>query len=228
MELLTEKYRPKTIEDLVITNKEFGDKLKQWKEKCSFDSHILLYGIPGTGKSSSINVILNELNIGDYITINGSDKTGVDDTRRIIEYASVPSLDDKTIKLLNSPTNTLSQAKLGEILSKIREYQPNMVCVISLMTQDMSKTLHEWVFTGPITKFNKMFETVIRDFSITPASIRAKMVNTLKPTIVNNIAQLIAKYENTDDKEDINVSINTITRLVNMEEHLLFAEFKEV
>ena len=140
----------------------------------------------------------------------------------------IPSLDDKTIKLLNSPTNTLSQAKLGEILSKIREYQPNMVCVISLMTQDMSKTLHEWVFTGPIAKFNKMFETVIRDFSITPASIRAKMVNTLKPTIVNNIAQLIAKYENTDDKEDINVSINTITRLVNMEEHLLFAEFKEV
>lgn len=95
MELLTEKYRPKTIEDLVITNKEFGDKLKQWKEKGSFDSHILLYGIPGTGKSSSINVILNELNITDYITINGSDKTGIDDTRRIIEYASVPSLDDK-------------------------------------------------------------------------------------------------------------------------------------
>lgn len=95
MELLTEKYRPKTIEDLVITNKEFGDKLKQWKEKGSFDSHLLLYGIPGTGKSSSINVILNELNINDYIIVNGSDKTGIDDTRRIIEYASVPSLNDK-------------------------------------------------------------------------------------------------------------------------------------
>ena len=92
MELLTEKYRPKKIEDLVLINKEFGEKLKQCKEKGSFDGHLLFYGPPGTGKSSSVNVILNELNISDYIIINGSDKTGIDDTRRIIEYASVPSI----------------------------------------------------------------------------------------------------------------------------------------
>ena len=142
----------------------------------------------------------------------------------------ISSLDDKTIKLLNSPTNTLSQTKLGDILQKIRQHQPNIVCVVSLMNQDMSETLHEWTFTGPITKFNGMFETVVRDFDITPSVIRNKMVNTLKPTIVNNIAQLIAKYENAevDERENINVSINTITRLVNMEGHLLFAEFKEM
>ena len=90
MELLTEKYRPKKIEDLVLINKEFGDKLKQWKTNGTIGGHLLLYGPPGTGKSSSVNVILNELEISDYIIVNGSDKTGVDDTRRIIEYASVP------------------------------------------------------------------------------------------------------------------------------------------
>ena len=93
MELLTEKYRPKKIEDLVLINKEFGEKLKQWKSNGSFDGHLLFYGPAGTGKSSSVNVILNELEISDYIVINGSDKTGVDDTRRVIEYASVPALD---------------------------------------------------------------------------------------------------------------------------------------
>lgn len=92
MELWTEKYRPKKIEDLVLINAEFGNKLKEWKEKKDFGGHILMYGPAGVGKSSCVNVILNELGIEDYIVINGSDKTGVDDTRRVIEYASVPSV----------------------------------------------------------------------------------------------------------------------------------------
>lgn len=140
----------------------------------------------------------------------------------------VTSLSEKIIKLLNSATNTLSQTKLGAILTKIRENQPNIVCVVSLMSVDMSETLHEWVFTGPVVKFNDIFETVVDEFNITAGVVRNKLVNTLKPTIVNNIAQLIAKYENTEDKDSISVSINTITRLVNMENRLLFAEFKEL
>lgn len=140
----------------------------------------------------------------------------------------VTSLSEKIIKLLNSATNTLSQTKLGAILTKIRENQPNIVCVVSLMSVDMSETLHEWVFTGPVVKFNDIFETVVNEFNITAGVVRNKLVNTLKPTIVNNIAQLIAKYENTEDKDSISVSINTITRLVNMENRLLFAEFKEL
>lgn len=140
----------------------------------------------------------------------------------------VTSLSEKIIKLLNSATNTLSQTKLGAILTKIRENQPNIVCVVSLMSVDMSETLHEWVFTGPVVKFNDIFETVVNEFNITASVVRNKLVNTLKPTIVNNIAQLIAKYENTEDKDSISVSINTITRLVNMENRLLFAEFKEL
>ena len=59
MELLTEKYRPKKIEDLVLINKEFGEKLKQWKASGTIGSHLLLYGSPGTGKTSSVNVIIN-------------------------------------------------------------------------------------------------------------------------------------------------------------------------
>ena len=139
----------------------------------------------------------------------------------------VSSLNDRLIKLLNSATNTLSQSKLGGILEQLRIHQPRLVCVISLMNSNMSSTLNEWVFTGPIVKFNGIFEYVLKEFNISPSIVRSKLVDTLKPTIVNNIAQLIAKYENAVDKDGINVSINTITRLVNMEGHLLFAEFVE-
>lgn len=138
------------------------------------------------------------------------------------------SLDDRLIKLLNSATNTLSAGKLGDILSHLRTVQPNMSCVITLMEPDMSDVVNEWIFTGPDVYFNKLFEYVIEHFEITPTIVRNKMTEMLKPTIVNNVAQLIAKYNSiTDEKEkqDITISISTITRLVNMSGYILMAEF---
>jgi hypothetical protein len=140
------------------------------------------------------------------------------------------SLNEKIIKLLNASTNTLSQTKLGDILGYVRKHQPKLVCVISLMDRDMTNIMKEWVFEGPIVKFNNIFEFVVSEFDITPTLVRSKMTEMLKPTIVNNIAQLVAKYDTIDDEEKrkVNISITTIARLVNMMNHLLFAEFKEL
>lgn len=141
------------------------------------------------------------------------------------------SLDDRLIKLLNSSTNTLSAVKLGSILTHIRQFQPNLTCVITLLEPDMSDVIEEWYFVGPDVYFNKMFEYVIERFEITPSMIRTKMTEMLKPTIVNNVAQLVAKYtslETDEEKKDITISISTITRLVNMSGYLLMAEFKNL
>lgn len=92
--LLTEKYRPKQLSELVFVNEEYEKKFKEWIEKKSIDSHLLLYGKPGTGKSSSINVILNELGTKDYIRYNMSDKTSIDDMRKVIDYASSSPLEE--------------------------------------------------------------------------------------------------------------------------------------
>lgn len=141
------------------------------------------------------------------------------------------SLDDRLIKLLNSATNTLSANKVGMILSTIRESQPNMCCVITLKSGDMSEVLESWTFTGPRVYFNKIFEYVINRFEITPSLVRSEMVKMLKTTIVNNVAQLVAKYqslETDDEKRAITISISTITRLVNMSGNILTAEFKNI
>jgi hypothetical protein len=71
-----------------------------------------------------------------------------------------------------------------------------------------------------------MFGDVIKLFKITPTLVRSKMTETLKPTIVNNIAQCVAKYQNGDT--DSNVSITTISRLVHMCNHMIYADFEEV
>lgn len=140
------------------------------------------------------------------------------------------SLDDRLVKLLNSSTNTLSAVKLGPILSSIRMVQPNMKCVIELKKADMSDVIERWVFVGPVAKFNKIFEYVIIKFNITPTLIRTKMTEMLKPTIVNNVAQLVAKYTNLETEEEraaVPISISTITRLVNMSGYLLMARFTD-
>lgn len=138
------------------------------------------------------------------------------------------ALNERLVKLLNSPTNTLSPSKLGEILSHLRDTQPRMVCSITLETTSEG-VKQEWIFTGPTCKFNKMFEYVVDEYNITPHMVRIRMTEMLKPTIVNNIAQLIAKYQNVDktERDNITISITTITRLVNMCGDMLYAEFKE-
>lgn len=141
----------------------------------------------------------------------------------------IDSLDDKTVKLLNAKTNTLSPSKLGMILKTIRQSQPNIGCVISLI-EPIDKVIKTWVYTDEDVNFLEIFAFLLEKFELTPNMVRVKMGEMLKPTIVNNIAQLVAKYQYGDEKEikEINVSITTLTRLTNMCDHMLFADFKKV
>lgn len=140
------------------------------------------------------------------------------------------SLDISIIKLLNSSTSTLSAVKVGKILSILRKHQKNMTCTITLKTSDAQTIVEEWVFTGPEVYFNKIFEFVVDKFDITPAKIRNELGKMFQMTIVNNVAQFLGKYETLKTEEERkkeNISISTITRLVNMSHHLLYAEFVE-
>lgn len=141
------------------------------------------------------------------------------------------SLDDKIIKLLNSQTNTISAKKVGEILRTVRKSQDALCCVVTLESGDFMDTINKWVFTGPTVSFNGIFEFVIKHFDISPSVIRVKMTEKYKTTIVNNIAQLVARYTQIEDAEErnkIKISITTISRLVNMSDGILLAEFKEI
>ena len=141
----------------------------------------------------------------------------------------IDSLDDKTIKLLNAQTNTLSPSKLGHILSVIHENQPNIGCVVSLI-KPIDELICQWVFTDKHVNLIGIFEFMINHFNLDPTTVRVKMSEMLKPTIVNNIAQSVAKFQNGDDTDrtEMNISITTLTRIANMCDHMLFAEFKNV
>ena len=88
--LLVEKYRPKTIDDCVLTP-ELKGIFKSFIEKKKIPN-LLLAGGPGVGKTTVAKALLNELGF-DYYMINGSLKGGIDTLRNDIQqYASTVSL----------------------------------------------------------------------------------------------------------------------------------------
>ncbi len=146
------------------------------------------------------------------------------------EVIKPKSMDDRLVKLLNSETNTISQSKLHEILQIIQHGQPNIVCKLSISEFDGLDVFHvyEHEFTPNETvTFNSAFDAVLTAWSITPSDVRRKMTETLKPTIVNNVSQLISKYykSSQEERDKMVISISTIQRLVNMSGGIITAEF---
>lgn len=84
--LLTEKYRPASLEDLIIPDRirtKLNDGVYQ---------HLLFYGSPGTGKTSTAKALCKQFGL-EYRYINASDETSVDVIReKITKFCSTASL----------------------------------------------------------------------------------------------------------------------------------------
>jgi hypothetical protein len=138
------------------------------------------------------------------------------------------AIDERLYKLLNSDTNTVSDLKLSDILKSIHDVQKNMYCVITLQDTNMN-IINEWKLYEDFT-FNHIFEFILDHYKVTPHDIREKMSATLKPTIVNNIGQLISKYQQLtpEEKAKKRISITTINRIVSTVGGIMTVEFKKL
>lgn len=84
-ELWMTKYRPKTIDDIVLPE-NVKEQIKNWIRKGSIPN-LLLIGPPGTGKTSLANVIKHSMNV-EMLVLNGSEKRGIDIIRNeILSFA---------------------------------------------------------------------------------------------------------------------------------------------
>lgn len=123
------KYQPKTIDDYVFFDNTLRDNMKSWIETGNVP-HLGFFGPPGTGKSTAIEVLINELiarghvDRGDVVRYNMSDE-GMDAVRdEITPLIQLVPFGKYRIVVLEEmeQMSTKSQASLKRIME---EYADN-------------------------------------------------------------------------------------------------------
>ena len=115
--LWVEKYRPKVLDDLIVThkNRTIIDCFVAKKEI----PNILLVGSPGVGKTTLAKIVVNSILNCQYLYINASDENGIDTIRsKVTQFAQTMSLDGQIKVIILDECDGLSQdaqrALLGE------------------------------------------------------------------------------------------------------------------
>ena len=102
-EIWTEKYRPKTLDD-VVGQKHVTERLKVYVASRNMP-HLLLTGPAGTGKTTCSLALAKEMFgtewKGNFIELNASDERGIDVVRgKIKEFARTAPLGDADFKII--------------------------------------------------------------------------------------------------------------------------------
>ena len=102
-EIWTEKYRPKTLDD-VVGQKHVTERLKAYVASRNMP-HLLLTGPAGTGKTTYSLALAKEMFgtewKGNFIELNASDERGIDVVRgKIKEFARTAPLGDADFKII--------------------------------------------------------------------------------------------------------------------------------
>ncbi|MCX8170020.1 MAG: replication factor C small subunit, partial [Candidatus Methanomethyliaceae archaeon] len=99
----TEKYRPKTLDE-IVNQEEIVERLKRFVKEKSMP-HCLFAGPPGTGKTTAAMALAMDLFGEDYyknfLELNASDERGIDVIRTTVkEFARTVSMGDVPFKIL--------------------------------------------------------------------------------------------------------------------------------
>lgn len=137
--LWVEKYRPMTLDDIVL-DPEIEKKMLEYKEKGSIP-HMLFVGTAGIGKSSLAKIISNELLQCETLNINASDEGGIETVRSKVKSFATSASFDGSLKIVI----------LGEADGLSKQAQDSLKEII----EDCSHTTRFILTANDITKLSE-------------------------------------------------------------------------
>jgi DNA polymerase III delta prime subunit len=119
-----EKYRPKTLDDIILPA-ETRRVIESYQLKKEI-SNLLLISSPGQGKTTLAKIIVNNILECDYLYINASDENGIDTIRtKVISFAQTRSLNgDIKVVILDESDGISSEAQRA-LRNVMEEYAAN-------------------------------------------------------------------------------------------------------
>lgn len=187
LEPLTEKYRPKCLED-IRGNNEVIACLKSVSIECM--PNMLFYGPPGTGKTTAIRAMLVEHPQRYVLELNASDERGIGTVRmQIKEFASMKSNFMKIIIL--DEADSMSRDAQNALRRIMEDYSGTRFCLICNFPKKIIEPI-----ASRCTKFR-----------FAPVSSTARIIEVCKaeniPCDVES-AELIERYSDGDMRKVLN------------------------
>ena len=129
--LWVEKYRPSTLEEMVITDK-IRDYFSDRRERVDIEGNILLVGNAGIGKTTLAKLIPKHILGCQHIYINASDENGIDTIRtKVSRFVQTMSIDGKKKVVVLDEADGLSNASQQALRNLMEENLDTSIFVLT-------------------------------------------------------------------------------------------------
>ena len=190
--LWVEKYRPKQL-DNYVGNDMLKDKVKLYLDSGDLP-HLLLYGKAGTGKTTLAKLLVGNIDC-DYIYINASDETGVENVRtRMKNFAATMGFQDMKVIILDE----------CDYLS------PNAQAALRNMMETFSKHCRFILTCNFVEKIISPIQSRCQTFQVIPPDRKQ-----VAQQLVHILSEESVKYEIKDVADIVNSGYPDIRRVIN-------------
>jgi DNA polymerase III delta prime subunit len=197
--LWIEKYRPKSLDEIVLSDETKNILLAI--EKKEEIPNLLLTGIQGIGKTSLAKILVNDVLKCQYLYINASDENGIDTIRnKVISFSKTKSFDGKIKVVILDEVDGISLEAQKALRNTMEEFSSNTRFILTgnykhKIINALQSRCQELNLIPPIDRIAKRILYILKNESISVTEEQKKLLANLIKNIYPDIRKLINEIQ---------------------------------